>query len=355
MTENNTEQTDNKVPVFTRFRAILFLLLSLLVGVIVIVLVTWWVIGSAPRSEAFAVDESVTVAEYIQLPDDDSYPATLVMADDGTLYTGSYATGALWEITPDGVISEIIGVRDEVGSITGLDIAPDGALYILDRIVALDAEGAIIWRYADGMLTSVVQIPNDETVGVVLPDDIAVDSTGTIYISDRDPARVWRYSAEGENLGIWWTPPPATGNLNGAPTGLVYDASNDRILITDSNRDRIHAVPASASDLSEANSQSEIIYSDNNESEYGLDGLDVTADGTIYVAMLNWNRVARLDGNMLTILARDFRGASDVVYDADKDALIVTNWNQFSLGFGTSPQLPFALDIVDLSPDVTAE
>jgi hypothetical protein len=44
-----------------------------------------------------------------------------------------------------------------------------------------------------------------------------------------------------------------------------------------------------------------------------------------------------------------------VVYDPTQDALIVTNWNQFSLGFGTSPQLPFALDIVDLSPDATQE
>jgi len=355
MTENNTEQTETKVPTLTRFRAILFLVLTLLVGVLVIILATWWVIGSAPRSVAVAVDENVTVSEYITLPDDDSYPAALAIADDGTLYTGSYASGALWQITSDGVISEIDDVRDRVGSISGLDVAPDGTLYILDRIVPLDAEGAIIWQYADGELSSVVEIPNDETVGIMLPDDIVVDGNGIIYVTDRDPARVWRYSPAGENLGVWWTPPPATGELAGAPTGLAYDSENDLIYITDSNRDRIHTVPANSVDLAEANAHSQTIYSDNNNSEYGLDGIYVTASGDIYVALLNWNRVARLDSNGLTMLARDFRGASDVVYDPAQDALFVTNWNQFSLGFGTSPQLPFALDKVDLSPEVSTE
>jgi len=28
----------------------------------------------------------------------------------------------------------------------------------------------------------------------------------------------------------------------------------------------------------------------------------------------------------------------------------VTNWNQFGLAFGTRPQLPFAIDVIDLSP-----
>lgn len=350
-----TEQTQEKVPTFTRLRALLFLAFSLLIGVIVIVLMTWWVLGSAPRSVAIAVDESVIVEEYITLPDDDSYPAALAITANETIYTGSYASGALWQISSDRVIREVEGVRDRVGSITGLDVAPDGTLYILDRVVALDAQGAVIWKYADDELTSIVQIPNNETVGVVLPDDIAVDAQGFIYISDRDPARVWRYSADGENLGVWWTPPPATEGEDGAPTGLAYNPTNNHIVITDSNRDRIYSVPASVMDLAEANENTNTLYSDNNNDDYGLDGIHVTSTGDIYVALLNWNRVARLDDNNLTILARDFRGASDVVYAPTKDALFVTNWNQFSLGFATSPQLPFALDIVDLSPDPIAE
>ena len=103
----------------------------------------------------------------------------------------------------DGVVSEIDGSRARIGSVTGLDVAPDGALLILDRITPLDAQGAVIWRYADGNLETVVEIPNDEAVGLLLPEDIMVDSAGLIYISDRKTGRVWRIAMAGEDLSVF--------------------------------------------------------------------------------------------------------------------------------------------------------
>ena len=76
----------------------------------------------------------------------------------------------------------------------------------------------------------------------------------------------------------------------------------------------------------------------------------MTATGEIYVTLLAWNRAARLAEGELIELAKDFRGASDLAYDAASERLYVTNWNQFGLGFGTRPQLPFALDVIALSP-----
>ena len=330
---------------FTRARALFFLVAALAVGIVVMALMTWWVIGSAPRTQATAIDGSVAAAEYITLPDDDSYPAALALADDGALYTGSYQTGALWLIAA-GLVHEIPDSRARIGSVSGLDIAPDGALFILDRIKPLEAQGAVIWRYADGDLSVIAQIPNDKTIGLVLPDDIAIDRAGFIYISDRDPPRIWRYTLAGENQGVWWQPP----NDEAAPTGLAYDSAGNAILITDSAQDVIYRVPAEAADLSETLRKTETLYQDDREQGYGLDGIAASPQGDVYVALLAWNRVARLDGGELTMLAGDFRGASDLVYDPSQDTLFVTNWNQFSLGFGTRPQLPFALDAIDLSP-----
>ena len=101
---------------------------------------TWWVVGSAPRSQAVAERDGISVSEFAALPDEDAYPAALAIAADGTVYTGSYQTGALWAISPDGAISEIADSRARIGSITGLDLGPDGALYILDRIAALESK-----------------------------------------------------------------------------------------------------------------------------------------------------------------------------------------------------------------------
>ena len=339
-----TAAAPTKSAIFRHSRALLFLLAALALVAVVIALMTWWVIGSAPRTQAVAIDEAVTVAEYIALPDDDSYPAALALADDGALYTGSYQTGALWSIA-DGLVHEIPDSRARIGSVSGLDIAPDGALFILDRIKPLEAQGAVIWRYADGGLSVIAQIPNDKTVGLGLPDDIAVDRAGFIYVSDRDPPRVWRYTLDGQNQGVWWQ-----ADDESAPTGLAYDSFRHAILITDSERDVIYRVSADADDWRAARRQTEILYQDDGESGYGLDGIAASPDGQVYVALLAWNRVARLDEGGLVMLAKDFRGASDLVYDPNKDTLFVTNWNQFGLGFGTRPQLPFALDEVDLSP-----
>ena len=327
---------------FTRLRALLFLFASLAIGAVVIVAMTWFVIGSAPRSQAVAIAENIEVAEYATLPDDESYPAALALGQDGILYTGSYQTGTLWAISSEGVVSEIPGSRERIGSVTGLDIGPDGALIILDRIAALDAKGAIIWRYADGELNPIVEIPNDRSVGLVLPDDIAVDSAGRIYVTDRQGS-VMHYNMDGERLGVWWHV-PCRGKC--APTGIAYDATNHDLIIADSALNAIYR--ASATDGSNLR---ERIYTVEGGNDYGFDGITVTADGEIYVALLGWNRVARLEDGALVMLAKDFRGASDLVYDPARDSLYVTNWNQFSLGFGTGPQLPFALDVIDLSPE----
>ena len=240
-------ETDSKPAAFTRFRALLALLITLLIGVVVMIAMTWWVVGSAPRSQASRrAPRASSVAEFATLPDDDAYPAALAIAPDGTLYTGSYETGALWSISPDGEAREVVGARERIGSVSGLDAAPDGALFILDRIEPLAAQGAVIWRYADGELNAIVEIPAGETLGVMLPDDIAVDLSGIIYVSDREPARIWRYSSDGRNLGVWWRPPAGT---TASPTGLAYDAAQNGIVITDSAGDAVYRVPADSAGI----------------------------------------------------------------------------------------------------------
>jgi hypothetical protein len=69
------------------------------------------------------------------------------------------------------------------------------------------------------------------------------------------------------------------------------------------------------------------------------------------VAALGQNGVAQVAGGELAYIAGLFRGASDVDYDPTSDSLYVTNWNQTPLVIpGDLPQLPFALDVIDLSP-----
>ena len=338
---------DPKPTRFPRLRALLFLVLALAFGAVLIVAMTWFVIGSAPRSKATAIAEDVIVSEFATLPDVDAYPAALAIDADGMLYTGSYQSGALWSISPDGDVREIPGIREKIGSVSGLEVAADGAIYILDRIAPLDAQGAAIWRYAHGELARLFDIRYDSFLGGVLPDDIAVDADARIYVSDR-LGHVLRYSQLGEALGMggdsyWWFAPCGQ---KCEITGISYDPTNDELLIADPANESIYRVKIA--DDPTVNGRT-VYDGDEQRNEYGFDGISVTSDGEIYIALLNWNRVARVaDGGML-MLAKDFRGASDVAFDPARGRLYVSNWNQFGLAFGTSPQLPFAIDVIEFS------
>lgn len=338
-------ETDPKPTRFPRLRALLFLLLALLFGVVLVVAMTWFVIGSAPRSKAIAIAEDVAVSEFATLPDDDAYPAALAIDADGTLYTGSYQSGALWSISPAGDAREIRGSRELIGSVSGLNVATDGALYILDRIAPLDAAGAVIWRYADGELARLFEIRYDAFFGGVLPDDIAVDAHERIYISDR-LGHVLRYSQAGEALGAggepyWWYAPC---RQKCEITGISYDPANDELLISDPADEAIYRVKIADDPPGDGRT----VYGGGEQrNEYGFDGISVRPGGEIYIALLNWNRVARVADGELVMLAKDFRGASDVAFDLARGRLYVSNWNQFGLAFGTSPQLPFAIDVIE--------
>lgn len=337
-------ESEAKSARFPRLRALLFLLLALLFGALLIIAMTWFVIGAAPRSQAVALAEGVSVAEFVTLPDDDAYPAALAIDGAGQLYTGSYQTGALWSISPDGDVREIAGSRDRIGAVSGLDVAADGALYILDRIAPLDATGALVWRYAAGELARLFEIHSAAFYAGVLPDDIAVDAEGRIYISDR-LGHVLRYSQAGEPLGrrgeaYWWFAPCRD---ECEITGIAYDSAGDNLLIADPAAEAIYRVQISDDPTGD---RREVLRAGDPKHDYGFDGIAAAPAGDIFIALLNWNRVARVDGGALLMLAKDFRGASDVAYDPARQRLYVTNWNQFGLAFGTRPQLPFAIDLI---------
>ena len=326
----------------SRIRALLTLVLALVIGAAVLVALTLWVIGSPPRSQAVALLDDMSLDEFAVLPDEDAYPAALAIAADGRVFTGSYQTGALWEISPAGQVREIAGARHLIGSVTGLDVAPDGQLHILDRLAALESQGAKVWRYSQGALSLVLSIADR----ALLPDDIAVDKAGRITISDRR-GHVLRYDAAGQPLGAdgdgrWWSLPCADGC---EATGLAYDAATDSLLVADAAGDRLYRIELA--DDASARVQT-LFQADEADGAFGMDGVAAAASGEIYLALLATNQVARLDDGQLLMLARDFRGASDLVMDESRDRLIIANWNQFSLGFGTRPQLPFALDALSL-------
>jgi len=306
-------------------------------------------VNAVPRAVAVALVDTLTVREFAALPDDDAYPSTVATAPDGRVYTGSYASGAVWMIEESGdsvTVTELANTRELVGSVRGLTVTPDGTLHILDGISS-DPRGAggTVWRVeSDGTLTDLGGIlhpstqENDVNRGFVAPKDIESDAQGNLYVTDRGWREVWKYDAVSGEAAFFWRPDEADSEA--VPTGLAFDRANNALIVTDSQLNTVYRV-----DL--ASGAGEIVYRySETRNTPGFSGAAFTPDGTLYLTALDQNGVVRLTPDGIEYIVGLLRGASDLAAGAD-GRLYLTNFDSVSLVRpDVRPQLPFALDVV---------
>ncbi len=310
-------------------------------------------LNTGVREQATARVETVSVAEFAALPDEDAYPASVTVAPDGTVYTASYVTGAVWAISPvDGTVTEVNGTRAALGSVTGLAAAPDGTLYVVDQLNP-DV------RAAGGSVRRITGLPNapvisdfaniNDAQGFVEPEAITLDADGYVYVSDRGRGEVWRFNPDGSNEVLWWSAPVVIAETQPAPNGLAYDAIHDALIVTDTISNAVYRVAM------EDGSTTTLYLHGGRAGSPGFDGVTVTPEGHIYVTLLEGRSVALLNENddaqtpgTLTIIASPFRGPSDIeITSVPTPRFYVTNFDQVSLVIpGVRPQLPFAIDVI---------
>ncbi|MBK8020669.1 MAG: SMP-30/gluconolactonase/LRE family protein [Chloroflexi bacterium] len=331
---------------------------TIIVGILMALLAVTWLLArqalsGGPRARGAALVASVSVREYAVLPDDDAFPAAVAAGPDGTLYTGSYKSGAVWSIDGTGAVKELPGSRDAIGAVSGIAVTSNGNLLIVDQE---DADPRTAGGDVKRLTAAGVEVfaTIDDAEGFIAPNDIVLDSAGRVYVSDPGRNEIWRFEADGSGGTIWWvapTPPvPAEGSnvtlKRRGLTGLAYDPFRDAIIVTDPEYDEIFRVAV-------ADGASESIYRHGTTQRApGFDGATVAADGSLYIAALGTNSIVRLQDNTIEYIASGFRGASDIEFVAPNQ-LVVSNFDQSSLAPVAiplfAPQLPFALDIIELS------
>jgi sugar lactone lactonase YvrE len=318
-------------------------------GVVALVLLTVWLVYGAINSQdardSVSLVDGVTVSAYAQLPDNDAYPSSVAAGrEDGVILTGSYKTGAIWALDAEGGVTELPGTRDAIGAVSALALATDGTIYVVDQEdYDPRTSGGDVKKIApDGTIAPFATI--DDERGFLSPHDVALDPAGNVYVSDRGRDEVWRFNPDGSGGVAWWKSPEVEGAKEYAPTGLAYDPANNAILITDSSLNIIYRVSLDGT-------TTEAIYQHGDRENAPIfDGITVTPDGTIYVAALSQDGIARVDGNELAYVAGLFRGPSDVDYSPTANALFVPNFDSGALVVpGLSPRLPFTVDIVKLA------
>ncbi len=312
----------------------------LIVAAIILVLTS---VSSSADTTILAVAEGVTVSEFTRLPDNDSYPASLALSPDGTLYTGSYASGTLWRMDSSGTPVEIPGTRDALGSIAGITVGPEGDLYVIDLndVDPRTSGGAIKRVTPDGSITTFASITDER--GFISPDDLAFDPAGNLYVTDRGRDEIWQFDPEGVGL-VWWRSVEVPGRTEYAPTGIAYDPASDAMVITDSSLSALYRISLDGL-------ESVQLYSYPTESPDApvFDGLAITPGGTIYVTSLARGEVLQLDGVALRVIAGLMRGPSDLAYQPTTNTLYVSNFDSRALVIpGVTPRLPFTIDGIQL-------
>ena len=130
----------------------------------------------------------------------------------------------------------------------GIYIGQDDSLFVVDRdeqvVMKATLDGQILFTLGNRGQPSDTGF-TDESPGVKqaagpfnLPTDLALSSTGDIYVSDGyRNARVHKFSAAGELLFSWGEPGDGPGQFNLVHS--VWEASNGRVYVADRQNHRI--------------------------------------------------------------------------------------------------------------------
>lgn len=143
------------------------------------------------------------------------------------------------------------------------------------------------------------------------PRGITVDSSGNIYVVDRDNCRVQKFSASGDYLMQFGSNGTGNGKFN-FPYGIAVDSSGN-IYVSDFSNYTVQKFNSSGEYVSQ-------LYNNEGKSLYYPAGVAIDKDGYIYVVESPYNagRVFKYksDGTyMATIGSEDFATADSVAID----------------------------------------
>ena len=195
-------------------------------------------------------------------------PHAVALDDAGNLFIADSMSARIRKVTPDGTITTVAGTGVEgfsgdggpgtlakIRNPKGLEIGPDGALYISDglnhRVRRLDPDGTITTVAGNGAATSAGDGGPATDASIRVPRGLDFDAAGNLYVAEGDGHRVRRIGTDGIITTVAGTGrlgyngdgiPAATAFLND-PHGVVVDGSG-RLFIADTDNHRIRMVAA---------------------------------------------------------------------------------------------------------------
>ena len=142
----------------------------------------------------------------------------------------------------------------------------------------------------------------DRRIGT--PTSIAIDSTDTLYIADRQAHRVSRYDTEGNLIARWGVYGSAEGEMI-QPSGLAFDAE-DNLYVTDSGNSRVQQFTGDGEFLTAWGSEG------SDEGQLRMPwGIAVDDENNVYVSDWGNDRVQKFTGDGGLLMTVGSSGSGD--------------------------------------------
>ena len=220
------------------------------------------------------------------------FPEGLSVSPDGTILVGILSTGEIMRVTPNGTASKLAQVPLPTGGLlVGVFAADSTNVYAL---VSSNDEKNGVW-YVSNHGRSVQQVAK-LPVGTFL-NDLVLDRTGRLYVTDSIGGRVFRVLATGA-VETWAQHSLLLGNVAapgpiGFPigaNGIAMAPSRDALYVAVSEGARIVRIP-----IRPDGSAGAITVVAENRALDGADGIDVGPNGVIYAAVNGQNQIVAVD------------------------------------------------------------
>ncbi len=240
---------------------------------------------------------------------------------DGNIFVSLSPLGEIVKVEAGTDSAEPFGaveglVEDDIG-LLGLAVSESGDVF--GAVVSTNAEANGLWRF-DGMTGAGEQVAGTEAI--LLPNAIAFDEAGNVYVTDSVMGAVWRITEDGA-VDVWVQDLLLEGNESigfGIPIGANgIDIHDDTVYVGVLETSSIVTIPI----MEDGSAGEATVWAELPEGNH-VDGIALDADGNVIVAAPTINAVllVHADGMVETLATGGEDGLdapASVVFSVDDD------------------------------------
>ena len=194
--------------------------------------------GAGASSDA-GLDASIGPADVteLDLPGGSFYPESIAVAPDGTLFTGSLATGLIEKFAPGSAVGTTFLAAGQVKGVAGLLVDAKTSSLLVCAVDPSFQTLGFVQRYdlVTGALKATFRFPVPADAGANpyfgVPNDLAFDASHRLYITDSFGGNVYTVAdvTSDGTMVVWVSDPsllPASQGAFGAD-GITFDGASN--------------------------------------------------------------------------------------------------------------------------------